>query len=286
MKSLQYIMVKKWFVGTSGFMVRQDLWLSLPGLNCIEINSTFYALPSVKTILRWKALSPDLFFSLKVSKYITHIKRLKNCKGAWKQFWNRAKHMGDQLAAVLIQLPPSFRCNAETLGRVRAMASYLPRGGPTVVFEFRDHSWFVPEVFRLMKRHGWCLGGTAIERPTKAYWLGNLPTGMHVPPRTSDATYIRIHGQRGYKGYYDLKKLRQLKQKVERNKTTKNFIMFNNTFFSKRHRTCKARRIVRAKAAATKRAATKRATTKRVKIRYAAVCDAVEFARLTRRRRR
>ena len=68
---------KKWFIGTSGFMIRKALWLSLTGLNCIEINSTFYKLPTKKTILRWKGLSPDLYFSLKVSKYITHMKRFK-----------------------------------------------------------------------------------------------------------------------------------------------------------------------------------------------------------------
>ena len=256
---------KKWFIGTSGFMIRKALWLSLPGLNCIEINSTFYKLPTKKTILRWKGLSPDLYFSLKVSKYITHMKRLKNCKGAWKLFWNRAKHMGDQLAALLIQLPPSFKYNAKNFARVKAMAAYLPRNGPTIVFEFRDKSWFIPEVYALMKQNKWCLGGTAIERPTKTYWLGNLPTGIHIPPRTCDSTYIRIHGQRGYKGYYNRRKLSTLKHTMERNKTTKNFIMFNNTFFVKRNRTCKAGK---------------------KKIPYAAVCDAIVFSRLTRRRRK
>ena len=177
-------------------MVSQPTWLSMPGLNCIEINSTFYGLPSVKTVLRWKALSPDLYFSLKVSKYITHIKRLKDCKGAWKSFWDRAKHLGDRLAAVLIQLPPSFAYKPQTLALVAAMAAYLPKKGPTIVFEFRNASWFVQPVYDLMRKHQWCLGGTAIERPTTAYWLGTLPTGVHLPKRTCDATYLRIHGQR------------------------------------------------------------------------------------------
>ena len=67
-------MTKEWFVGTSGFMVGQKTWLDLPGLNCIEINSTFYRLPNKSTIAKWKNLAPDLFFSIKASKYITHMK--------------------------------------------------------------------------------------------------------------------------------------------------------------------------------------------------------------------
>jgi len=133
-----------------------------------------------------------------------------------------------------------------------------------LVFEFRDKSWFNDEVYGVMKANNWCLGGTAIRRPTKRYWLGNLPTGIHVPPRTSDATYIRIHGEKGYKGYYTGKQLGKVKRDVERNGTKQNFVMFNNTFFANRRRTCKVRKR---------------------KIRYAAVCDAVVFGRMTRKRK-
>jgi len=256
---------KKWFIGTSGFMVSQPLWLSLPGLNCIEVNSTFYRLPSAKTIDRWKNLSPNLYFSLKASRYITHIKRLKDCEKPWKLFWSRAKLLGEKLRAVLIQLPPSFKNNEETIERVKAMGSYLPKGGPTIVFEFRDKSWFTDQVNSVMRENGWCLGGTAIRRPTKRYWLGNLPSGIHIPPKTNDATYIRIHGEKGYKGYYTPQQLANLKRLVERNGTKKNFVMFNNTFFARRGRTCKVGD---------------------KKIRYAAVCDAVKFDSIIRKRRR
>lgn len=255
---------KEWFIGTYGFMVSQSAWLSLPGLNCIEVNSTFYKLPSAKTVNRWKTLSPNLYFSLKASKYITHIKRLKDCERPWKLFWSRAKLLGNKLKAVLIQLPPSFKYNDVNIARVKAMKKYLPRSGPVLVFEFRDKSWFNDDVYGVMKANNWCLGGTAIRRPTKRYWLGNLPTGIHVPPRTSDATYIRIHGEKGYKGYYTGKQLGKVKRDVERNGTKQNFVMFNNTFFANRRRTCKVRKR---------------------KIRYAAVCDAVVFGRMTRKRK-
>ena len=258
-------MSKQWFIGTSGFMVSQKTWLELPGLNCIEINATFYKLPSKKTVNNWKTLSPNLYFSLKVSKYITHIKRLKNCKSAWNQFWNRVKSLDNKLKALLIQLPPSFKCNSVNLKRVEKMAAYLPRSGPTLVFEFRDNSWFNNVVYRMFRKHNLCLGGTAIKRPTKKYWLGNLPTGIHIPPKTSDATYLRIHGEKGYRKYYSEQKLTEIKKKIMHNNTSKNFVMFNNTFFVKRNKTC-------------------RIDTKRIK--YAAVCDAVQFAKKTRKNRK
>ena len=256
-------MVKQWYVGTSGFMIGQKTWLSLPGLNCIEMNSTFYKLPSKKTVEKWKNLDPNLFFSIKASKYITHIKRLKDCKSAWKVFWDRVKPLGNKMKAVLIQLPPSFKNEPETFKRVQKMRAYLPKNGPSIVFEFRDKSWFTPEVTALFKAAGWCMGGTLLNRSKGTYWLGSLPEGLHIPKRTNDTTYLRVHGEKGYKKYYGTKKLRQIKRAITKQKTKKNFIMFNNVFFTKRNRTCKINR---------------------KKIRYAAVCDAVNFAKMTRKR--
>ena len=253
-------MSKKWYVGTSGFMVPKNIWINLPGLNCIEINSTFYALPSSTTINNWKTFSDknNIFFSIKCSKFITHIKRLKDCKTAWKKFYSKIQPLSNRLKAILIQLPPSFRLNDENFERIKLMSKYLPYSRENIVFEFRDKSWFVPKVYNLMKKYNLCLGGTAIERPTKARWLGNLPTGIHIPPKTSKSTYIRIHGQKGYKGYYSTKKLKKSKNLIKQRKTRKNFVIFNNTFFDKRGRTCKI---------------------DRKKIRYAAVCNASQFGK-------
>ena len=260
-------MDKQWFIGTSGFMVGQKTWLTLPGLNCIEINSTFYRLPNAKTVQKWKHLAPDLYFSVKASKYITHIKRLKNCKTAWRKFWNRVKPLGDRMQAILLQLPPSFKNTPKTFQRIKKMKTYLPRKGPSIVFEFRDKSWFTEEVTTFFKSAGWCIGGTLINRKKGTYWLGNVPAGIHIPPTTSNTTYIRIHGEKGYKKYYDSQKLREIKQHILKKKTKKNFIMFNNVFFTKRSKTCK----VKSKKNKTR------------KIRYAAVCDAVQFSRMTRK---
>ena len=257
-------MAKQWYIGTSGFMISQKTWLGLSGLNCIEINSTFYRLPTAKTIEKWKNLSPDLFFSIKASKYITHIKRLKNCKTAWAKLWKRIKPLNTRLKAVLFQLPPSFKNTPETFQRLKKMQAYLPQTGPSIIFEFRDKSWFTLKVSKLFKSAGWCMGGTLITRKKGTYWLGNLPTGVHIPSRTNDTTYIRIHGEKGYRKHYGTQQLREIKRHIIKNNTKKNFVMFNNVFFTKRNRTCKV---------------------KTKKIRYAAVCDAVQFSRMTRRRK-
>jgi uncharacterized protein YecE (DUF72 family) len=268
-------MNKQWYVGTSGFMIGQKTWLTLPNVNCIEINSTFYRLPNAKTVQKWKQLSPNLYFSIKASRYITHIKRLKNCKEAWIKFWKTVKPLGNKMLAILIQLPPSFKNTPETFLRLKKMKQYLPRKGPSIVFEFRDNSWFTKEVISLFKLAGWTMGGTLINRKKGTYWLGNLPTGIHIPPSTSNTTYIRIHGEKGYKKYYKTQKLREIKQQILKNNTEKNFVMFNNVFFTTRNRTCKVK---------TKKNKTQKSKLK--KIRYAAVCDAVLFGKMTRKKKR
>jgi len=254
-----------WYVGTSGFMIGKKNWLEMPALNCIEVNSTFYRLPNAKTVMKWKNLSPNLFFSIKASRYITHILRLKNCRPAWKKFWNRLKPLGNKMRAILIQLPPSFRNTPENFKRIKKMRSYLPKGGPAIVFEFRDKSWFTPEVTAFFKSAGLTIGGTLINRKKGTYWLGNMLTGIIIPPRTSDTTYLRVHGEKGYKKYYRPKKLREIKRLILKNNTKNNFVMFNNVFFVKRGRTCKIQR---------------------KKVRYAAICDAVKFARMTRKNKK
>ena len=142
------------------------------------------------------------------------------------------------------------------------MAAYLPKDGPTIAFEFRDSSWFNGDVYRLMQDNGWCMVGTLLERETSRPWLGDLPFGLHMPPTTSDATYIRVHGGKGYRGSYSKRRLEAIREDMAARGTERNFIMFNNVFFKERGKTCK----VDAK-----------------KIRYAALCNGVEFGKLVKK---
>ena len=250
---------KKWFIGTSGFMISQKNWLSIPNLNCIEINSTFYKLPSVKSIEKWHAFPSHVSFSIKASKYITHIKRLKNVKEAWRVFWDRISPLGDKLKVVLLQLPPSFQYNAVNKERIKKMQKYLP-SSVNIVFEFRNISWFRPDIYSLFKKAHWCVGGTYIKKKEGSSWMGTMPAGLLLPPKTSDITYLRIHGGRGYRGELSKKELRNLKKNIRNKKAKENYIMFNNTFFNKYGKSCKINDI---------------------KVIYAAVCNAVEFTKIT-----
>jgi len=158
-------------VGTSGYIGTKKTWLQMPFINCLEVNSTFYRLPNAKTIDNYNrlSLSPEhrgLVYSVKVSKFITHMKRLKKCKQAFNTFWQAIKHLNDNLKVLLFQLPPSFQYNKVNMERLKNM-TYLPKknnsqGLLNIVFEFRNISWFRKDVIALFKKKGWVLGGTLI----------------------------------------------------------------------------------------------------------------------------
>ena len=196
------------------------------------------------------------------------MKRLKDCKQPFAKFWRAVKGLTN-LKALLLQLPPSFKYNAVNLQRLKKL-TYLPAVNSAgekinIIFEFRDNSWFRKDVVALFKKKGWVLGGTLIQKKKKnQYWMGTLPNGLHLPEKTTNCTYLRIHGGRGYRGGYDSKQLRNIKRKVLAKRTATNYIIFNNVFFDSRKKTCKY---------------------KKRKIRYAAICNASQFGKLTRKKR-
>ena len=91
-----------------------------------------------------------------------------------------------------------------------------------------------------------------------------MPSGLHLPSKTTNCTYLRIHGGRGYRGGYDKKELQKIKRSVLKQNTALNYVIFNNVFFDSRKKTCKY----------NKR-----------KIRYAALCNASTFGKMTRKQR-
>jgi len=249
----------KYQVGTSGFMISKTNWLKLQCLNCIEINGTFYRLPSDSTIEKWKTLPENVSIVIKASRYITHMKRLKDVKGAWEKLWKQIKPLGKKLKAVLFQLPPSFDYKPENLQRIADMKKYIPKD-LNIVFEFRNKSWFIDDVYDQFKKMKWCIAGTYIQKKeSTTYWMGNMPAGLNLPPRTAPFNYLRIHGDRGYRGSLDGSQLRKIKNLLNRQKGAENFVMFNNTFFDSRSKYC---------------------MTDGIKIKYAAVCNAIEFTNI------
>lgn len=258
-------------VGTSGYIGSKRDWLTMPNINCLEINSTFYRLPTEKSIKNYNDMAAEregLIYSVKVSRFITHMKRLKDCKQAFSKFWRAIKGLGSNVKALLLQLPPSFKYNEINMQRLQKL-TYIPQKNTSgekinIIFEFRDDSWFRGDVVKLFKKRDWVIGGTLIKKKKGQYWMGNMPAGLHLPERTSNCTYLRIHGGRGYRGGYDTKQLNKIKRAALAKKTAINYIIFNNVFFDNRKKTCKY---------------------KKRKIRYAALCNAASFGKITRKQR-
>src|SRR5215475_5658163 len=152
-----------WF-GTSGFSYKEWRPIFYPEglsekeflryyagkLNSVEIDYTFYRMPSAKTIEAWKGTTPENFrFTLKASQQITHRQRLKVPSESLDYFMGTVPGLGSRLGIVLFQLPPFFKCDPQKLER---FLSVLPRGVPAA-FEFRHESWFTNVVYDLLRGH-------------------------------------------------------------------------------------------------------------------------------------
>ncbi|MFH1665829.1 MAG: DUF72 domain-containing protein [Candidatus Omnitrophota bacterium] len=154
----------------------------------VEINNTFYRLPPVSTFKKWRDMAPEGFiYAVKASRFITHMKKLKDAGGAMRQFLDRAGALGNRLGPILIQLPPRWRVNAE---RLDGFTDELPAGF-RYVFEFRDSSWYDEDVYGILsgKDMSLCLHDMK----------GSEPPETAIGP----LSYIRFHGTAGsYGGKY------------------------------------------------------------------------------------
>jgi uncharacterized protein YecE (DUF72 family) len=159
----------------------------------VEVNSTFYGLPSASTIAAWVDSVPDDFvFAVKANRYITHMKKLKDPEASIAKFFDRMEAFGQKLGPVLFQLPPRWRADPERLG---AFLGALPGSG-RYAFEFRDESWYREDVYRLLREHG------------AAFCVYEL--AGHRSPRevTASFVYVRLHGPGGpYEGSYSRREL-------------------------------------------------------------------------------
>ena len=151
-------------------------------LDTVEINYTFYRLPTERLLAGWSAATPSGFrFTLKAPRRITHEARLAGCESITGAFCAAAATLGEKLGALLFQLPPSFRKNLDVLARFLAT---LPPG-MRAAFEFRHVSWHDPAVIELLHEHGAALCVADSER---------LRTPVHVTARHG---YFRLRDQ-GY----------------------------------------------------------------------------------------
>jgi uncharacterized protein YecE (DUF72 family) len=153
------------FCGTSGFSypawkgtfypkaARSAEFLALYAarLPAVEINATFYRMPSAEMLAGWRMQVPAGFsFALKGPQRITHLKRLREVGDETAHFHAVAAALGPALGPLLWQLPPHLKCD---LGRLDAFLALLPAGA-RAAFEFRHESWFAPEVFEALRARG------------------------------------------------------------------------------------------------------------------------------------
>lgn len=154
-----------------------------------EINNSFYQLPSEKTLIDWRESVPDGFiFAVKGSRYITHMKKLKDPDQSVPPLLERIQVLGDRLGPILFQLPPRWHFNEE---RLQAFLESLPRDY-RYTLELRDPSWLNQEAYRILEKHG------------AAFCIYELAGRISPKEVTADFVYIRLHGPGdAYQGRYD-----------------------------------------------------------------------------------
>ncbi len=168
----------------------------------VEVNNTFYRLPSQAAVQGWVDQTPPRFvIAVKASRYLTHVKRLRETGPGARRFFEAIKPLVDspKLGPILWQLPASFRRDDE---RLAAALAELPEGRHC--FEFRHPSWFTQEVYELLRCHRVALViGDDPERPFQSHEL------------TSNWTYIRFHrGNRGRRGNYSARELDTWRRRI------------------------------------------------------------------------
>ena len=186
----------------------------------VELNVTFYRMPEKETFMKWYEETPSGFLiSLKGSRFITHVKKLKAPAEPLDVFFSRALALKEKLGIILWQLPPGMKVNLERL------SEFLERLRPynaQHTFEFREESWLTEKVISLLRKEN------------VALCIADWPEFLKDPPLTSDFVYIRRHGEGGsYATCYPLGALKDDAARIQRYSRQKRdvFLYFNNDAF-------------------------------------------------------
>jgi uncharacterized protein YecE (DUF72 family) len=155
----------------------------------VEVNATFYNLPSESAVRGWRDATPEGFsFSVKGSRLVTHYRRLQQVDEALAVFYERIALLGEKLEAVLWQLPPSLGADPGLLAHFLGL---LPAGRPRTAVEFRDESWLDERTFAVLR-----------ERNVACVHVSSdaMPVNLTV---TADFVYVRFHGLAALDGRYE-----------------------------------------------------------------------------------
>jgi uncharacterized protein YecE (DUF72 family) len=168
----------------------------------VELNNTFYRLPPPGAAEAWRQAAPRGFlFAAKGSRFLTHMKKLKDPARGLARFFERIDGLGRRLGPIVFQLPPGWGVD---LPRLQAFLEALP-AGHRYAFELRDPSWHSEGVYRLLRRHraAFCI-----------YDLAGFESPRLV---TTDFAYVRLHGPgpKAYQGSYAPRVLEGWARRIE-----------------------------------------------------------------------
>lgn len=218
------------WIGTSGYVYRhwrrgvfypnglpaqEELRYFASQFRTVELNNPFYRLPTAEVFQRWRETTPPGFqFAVKASRYITHIKRLRDVANELALFLERADHLGPKLGPVLFQLPPTQQLD---LARLRDFLTLLPRDRRWVL-EFRHPSWHTRDAYQLLTDQAAALC---------------IPVGGGLYPdrvTTAPFTYFRLHrGQEPGGGFTEDELISCAAQiRALRNAGKEVYVYFNN----------------------------------------------------------
>lgn len=228
------------FIGTSGWSysdwrgifypvdlsARQKLEYYSRRFRTTEINYSFYRLPKPLIYQNWYRETPsDFVFAVKVSRFITHVKRMKEIRQPFKLFWANARQLKEKLGPLLFQFPPSFKMSVLNLKRLEVFLKWVRNQKHNIplrmAFEFRHQGWCCEDVCGLLKKYN------------VAWVIADSPVYPKAEVVTADFAYVRMHGSRIlFASKYTQKELEDLAIKIKRWLRRKKdvFVYFNNDF--------------------------------------------------------
>ncbi len=208
----------------AGLFYPEDLpksdWLKFyaKSFDTVELNNTFYHLPKLSSVKTWYKQTPKNFlYAVKASRYITHIKRLKDVSEELNLFYRTIAPLKSKLGPILFQLPPSFKKN---LKRLEDLLKLLPKRKLAAI-EFRNDSWYTQDTYDLLNEYG------------AGFCTHDLP-GLESPRIvTGKLIYLRFHGTESrYAGNYSSSALQNYANWLKENLkiTPAAYIYFNNDY--------------------------------------------------------
>lgn len=217
------------WVGTfykKGLKAKQKLEYFASRFPTVEINSSFYRLPGSDTFRTWHENAPEEFiFSVKFPRYVTQMKKLivdEASKPFITGFLDNSTNLKKNLGCVLIQLPPSFKCDEDRLKKfLKFLFSYAKKIKYKADFaiEFRNDTWFTESVYKILNKYN-----IAFVISSSSRW----PAAETI---TADICYIRFHGPTIlFNSSYSGEELQKRAKFIQSHKEVKKFyIFFNNT---------------------------------------------------------